>query len=368
MKKFLIDILLMLSLLFAALTGCNVHEWPEEEVVVPLYLSLEFNIAMGEYDHYFTRAVSRTEKSDRVVNRTLGEYDMRYTINAYPIEENGTVSQKPVKQYVFTRPVMTVYDYTTEMIDLPVGRFQLMVWADFVEPNKITDMHYHPANFAGIYLNKTYVGNTDYRDAFRGITQVEMQDYPYVLEPQTIIIGMERPLAKYTFVTTDLKEFIEKEATRNNRNSGEEASTKEVNTKDPDTKEPDKEDENDIKFEDYKVVFYYTGFMPNTYNMFTDRPIDSATGVNFTSSLTQLNENEAIMGFDYVMVNSGDGSVLVTVGLFDKENNPLSMSDEINVPLNRSFNTIVRGSFLMQEANGGVGINPGFEGENNTEI
>ena len=69
------------------------------------------------------------------------------------------------------------------------------------------------------------------------------------------------------------------------------------------------------------------------------------------------------MGFDFVMVNGTDASVMVTLGLLDAEGNPVSMSDEINVPLNRSVNTIVRGKFLIQEANGGVGIDPGFEGD-----
>ena len=69
------------------------------------------------------------------------------------------------------------------------------------------------------------------------------------------------------------------------------------------------------------------------------------------------------MGFDYVVVNSGDASIEVTVGLFDAEGNQISMSDPIIVPLNRSYNTIMRGSFMMMEADGGVGIDPSFDGD-----
>jgi hypothetical protein len=74
------------------------------------------------------------------------------------------------------------------------------------------------------------------------------------------------------------------------------------------------------------------------------------------------------MGFDFVMVNGSDASVMVTMGLLDADGNPVSTSDEINVPLNRSKNTIVRGKFLMQEGSGGIGIDPSFENDYNIEI
>ena len=102
--------------------------------------------------------------------------------------------------------------------------------------------------------------------------------------------------------------------------------------------------------------------------MFTDRPIDSKTGVKFYSKLEQISDDEARMGFDFVMVNGKDASVMVTMGLLDAEGNPVSSSDEINVPLKRSMNTTVRGRFLMQEAGGGIGIDPSFEGDYNIEI
>ena len=360
-----------------AMTSCDVHEWPHEEETVPLLLKLEFDTDWDEQDHYFTRStrvgtkgtITRGETRTGIESRVLGEYDMRYIINAYPVDESGNVSQTIAHQFVFTKAVITDFNYQTEEVRLPEGNYQLMVWADFVTPGTSNDMYYHPASFNSIYLDETHSGNTDYRDAFRGSAQVEMDAVVYDTQTATVTIPMERPMAKFTFVTTDLKEFLEREATRVNRvNRANEADTKDAETKYPDTKDPEKDDETEIQLSDYRVVFYYTGFMPNTYNMFTDKPIDSATGVHFSSTLSQLSDEEASMGFDYVMVNGHDASVMVTVGLFDKDDNALSMSDEINVPLNRSVNTIVRGSFLMQEANGGIGIDPGFEGDHNIII
>ena len=350
-----------------AMTSCDVHEWPREEEGVRLMLELKFTTLWDEQDHYYTRGtrgtkgtITRGESRTGIESRALGEYDMRYIINAYPIDAEGNVSQTYTKQFVFTQAVMSDYDYVTEEVTLPKGNYQLMVWADFVTPGTTGNLYYESSDFSKITYFGTHTANTDYRDAFRGTKQVELESDIYEQEAVTITIDLERPMAKYTFVSNDLKEFIAKEETRVNRGKTKDSETKDAATKDPNTKA--------IDLDDYRVLFIYSGYMPNTYNMFSDRPVDVTQNVQFESKLTQLNDDEASMGFDYVIVNGSDASVEVTVGLFDAEGNQISMSDPIIVPLNRSVNTIMRGSFMMMEANGGVGINPDFEGDYNITI
>ena len=117
--------------------------------------------------------------------------------------------------------------------------------------------------------------------------------------------------------------------------------------------------------EDYKVVFYYVGFMPDAYSMNTDKPVDSSTGVMFESTLRKLSESEATMGFDYVFVNGKKSAVTVQIGIYDNEGTQLSLTEPIEVPLKRSHHTIMTGMFLMSEASGGVTINPDFDGDHN---
>ncbi len=74
------------------------------------------------------------------------------------------------------------------------------------------------------------------------------------------------------------------------------------------------------------------------------------------------------MGFDYVFVNGKDASVSVQVGLYDKEDRQLALTNPMNVPLRRSHHSMVRGSFLLHEASGGLVINPEFEGNHNIVI
>ena len=120
-----------------------------------------------------------------------------------------------------------------------------------------------------------------------------------------------------------------------------------------------------VDLEKYKVVFFYSGYMPNAYNMMEGKPCDSATGVKFSSAISAIDSHDARLGFDYVFVNGKESSIMVTVGLYDEEGTQLSMSNQIEVPIKRSMLTTVRGSFLMQNTGGGVAIDPGFDGEYN---
>lgn len=333
-------------------TSCDVHEWPEEVPLTKEYFTiyLDFSTDMDKQEYFY----------DSRSTELISDYEMRYTIKAFPYETtrnvNGTrsISRAAIWEHVFTREV-ALNDYNAEIdLQIPKGEYTLMVWADFVKKGTANHHFYNPDNFSEIVLHGDHKANTDLRDAFRGTKAVEVFELKPNEEAPRIIIPMERPLAKFTVVTTDLKEFFERE---------EEAIRKRA-----EARGEEYDESRGINLSDYQVVFYYSGFMPCAYSMFTDKPIDSKTGVTFYSTLYQISEDEARMGFDFVMVNGKDASVMVTMGLLDAEGNPVSTSDEINVPLNRSKNTTVRGKFLIQEANGGIGIDPSFNGDYNIEI
>ena len=348
--KHLLYLVIYVSLLH--LSACDVHEWPEEVPLTKDYFTvyLDFDTDMDEQDYFYdSRSVE-----------LIADYEMRYVLKAFPYEStrntDGTrsISRSSMWEYSFTRPV-SLNDYDTQVdLKIPKGEYTLMVWADFVKKGTTAHCFYNPDNFSEIVLHGDHKANTDLRDAFRGTTPVEVLGTKPNEDAVDIIIPMERPLAKFTVVTTDLREFFERE---------EDAARKRA-----EARGEEYEESRGVKLEDYQVVFYYSGFMPCAYSMFTDKPIDSKTGVVFYSKLEQINEEEARLGFDFVMVNGTDASVMVTMGLLDAEGNPVSTSDEINVPLNRSVNTIVRGKFLIQEAGGGIGIDPSFNGDHNVEI
>lgn len=345
----------MVVCVLALLWSCDVHEFPNIPEMATLQLKLHYTTDMPQWEHEATE--SKTVVPSKSV-QTSGE--MRYVIRFYPGtgSSTGTRATRSTAshEFVFTRDITDGYD-AEFTIDVPTGDYTVMVWSDLGENKNTAGRFYNADDFSGILLRDgTHEGNNDYRDAFRGIRDIRVTTDIMDKEPETVEIEMERPMAKFEFVATDLEEFIDKEV---------KAAMASI-TPTPEV-EPVPEDgpSKVIDMNDYKVVFYYVGYMPNTFNMFTDKPSDSVMGVNFVGRISRIENGEASMGFDYVLVNGKEASVTVRVGIYDKNGKELSMSNPVNVPLLRSKHTLIKGRFMMQEASGGVGIDPSFSGDYN---
>ena len=159
-------------------------------------------------------------------------------------------------------------------------------------------------------------------------------------------------MAKFKIIATDLQKFI--------RHAKRLIAQKAANLPDA-----TRADIPEFNLEDYRVIFRYNGFMPCSFNMFTDKPADAWTGVSFESRLTTLSDEEAELGFDYIFVNGSESTISVTIEVYDRDNELVSRSSPISVPIKRSKLTIVRGEFLTSKASGGIGIIPDFEGDYN---
>ena len=337
------------------ITACDVHEMPDIPENEPFVIRLNFDTDMTPWHH--------TVKKTEVAEMSLGDPApsmsdngiMRYVVRVYPLQNGREVSpQQCVKEFVYEKSVYDGYDNTLTAA-LPSGDYKVMVWADMREISSGTPF-YFTDNFVEMTLQGEHHGNTDLRDAFRGSADISLAASIAVHTPDTVDVTMQRPLAKYEFISTDLKEFIDKEV-QNALARGEVAEVA-----------GDKTPSRDVDTDDYQIVFYYTGFMPCAYNMFLDKPVDSSSGVSFSSKITQLNETEASIGFDYVLINGKDASVTTQIAIYNKDGKQISLTDPISIPLMRSRHTILRGSFLMQEATKGLVINPEFDGEYNLII
>ena len=308
----------MLALLSCAfcMASCDVHEFPDIPEKRALHLRLNYDTDMTEWKHLYD--------GENMIEEGLGEtYDnrraygnIRYVVRAYPLADKQRISQDYTQEFVFTKDIAEGYNHEVTL-DLIPGDYNIMVWSDIVQHGGDTYFH-DKTNFAEITLQGEHQGNNDYRDAFRGSGNVTLIADIIERVPDTLDIAMQRPLAKYEFITTDLTEFINKEQTRADAKSKAQSTS----------------------IEDYKVVFYYVGFMPNAYSLFTDKPVDSATGVMFESTLKKLSESEASMGFDYVFVNGKKSAVTVQIGIYDNEGTQLSLTEPIEVPIPTLTETI----------------------------
>ena len=362
------------------ITSCAVHEWPEP-TPADVIVNLDFDTQMPQYK-VLNEEGTRASHDGR-------DYDIRYTIAAYRLLPDGSYAEEPFLLKVFSKDEIEELNATFRF-SIDEGSYRFYVWTDFVLAGTRSDYFYNTTSFRRISLQGTHEGNNDFRDAFSGSADLKVIRLGSKETPSTVTVQMRRPLAKFEFITTDLQEFITKTIEAMIRKEEAEAAAKAGETKseggdnpeditpiesdtktDGDTKsDDDTKSDGDTKtpvvdLEKYKVVFFYSGYMPNAYNMMEGKPCDSATGVKFSSAISAIDSHDARLGFDYVFVNGKESSVMVTVGLYDEEGTQLSMSNQIEVPIKRSMLTTVRGSFLMQNTGGGVAIEPGFDGEYN---
>ena len=364
-------------------TSCAVHEWSEPSPA-DVIVNLDFDTQLPQYK-VLNEEGTRASHDGR-------DYDIRYAIAAYRLLQDGSYAEEPFLLKVFSKDEIEELNATFRF-SIDEGSYRFYVWTDFVLAGTRSDYFYNTTSFRRISLQGTHEGNNDFRDAFSGSADLQVIRRGSKETPSTVTVQMRRPLAKFEFITTDLQEFITKTIEAMIRKEEAEAAAKAGETKseggdnpeditpiesdtktDGDTKsDDDTKSDGDTKtpvvdLEKYKVVFFYSGYMPNAYNMMEGKPCDSATGVKFSSAISAIDSHDARLGFDYVFVNGKESSVMVTVGLYDEEGTQLSMSNQIEVPIKRSMLTTVRGSFLMQNTGGGVAIEPGFEDEFNIYI
>ncbi len=330
-----------------AVTGCDVHEFPEDLAPkeVPLTLHLNFDLEMPPYKEIIYETSTRAENPSDL-------YDMRYIINIYR-STGGDFTRVPDTTIVVSKPDVSSLNYDVPLSLVP-GKYQFLVWADYAAEGSLEDRYYNTSDFTAITLQGKHVGNDDYRDAFRGLQQ-EIID----LETTDVTVNMSRPMGKYRFVATDFDRFMSR------AEASARAEWEQSRAADP---EGTSDEPPAVDLDDYKVIMAYPGFMPNIFNMYTNRPADAITGITYEGRIFRLSDTEAELAFDYVFVNGEEAPVSVAVYIYDKNDKLLGASGSVTVPLMRSMLTTVKGEFLTSQASGGVGVSPEFDGEFNIII
>ena len=318
-----------LAMTVLLLAGCDVHEWPENPETVAIHLKLDYNTDITLWPHLYDNG-NMTELGigpDTASVRSNGT--MRYVIKAYNM---GICTY----EYIMYKNMADGYNNELT-INLPAGNYNIMVWSD-MQQNVAQPYFYNCSNFAEIALTGKYQGNNNWRDAFSGKGNINLVAECQNRLPDTLSISMERQLAKYEFITTDIMDFVK-----------EETATADAS----------------MDLDNYTIEFRYVGFLPSAYSLFTGKNTDATTGVVFSSKIKDLSDSTAVLGFDYVFANSNDQAVTLQLLIYDNNGRYLSVSEPIKVPLRRNCFTTVTGKFLTSMAKGGVIVNPYFDGNYN---
>ncbi|MEE1308568.1 MAG: DUF6562 domain-containing protein [Bacteroidaceae bacterium] len=204
--KFIIGLPLLL------LAACDVHEFPVAPETVNFHLRLNYETEMTEWKHSYDGTSVVEQGLGKTYDNHLANGKIRYIVRAYPAQDKLRTAQNAIAEFVFTKDIAEGYDHEVTLA-LPPGDYNIRVWSD-LQQTDINTYLYNTDNFASITLQGNHQSNTNYRDAFRGSSNISLVSDIMERVPETYEITMQRPLAKFEFVTNDVAEFIEKESTR----------------------------------------------------------------------------------------------------------------------------------------------------------
>lgn len=330
----------------ALLSGCAVHQWPEQkspEVTIPLRLEYEPDLYIWEHLYDPLLGIVEAEHPSPDPFPDYPGASSKYTnivpagvvavyVKVFPADD----PRRCIMEQTFINEINGGYDTDLKLALPDEATYDIVVWSDLLT-GAAAEPFYDATDFNRVHIiADNYAGNTDYRDAYRGRIRVDAS-----ATEGSHVVRMRRPMGKFELVTTDLSEFLDRETTRLN-----------LPTR--------------AKAEDYRVVISFPMYYPNSYSAMEDRLENAAMGVAFETRMTVTGVSEASLGFEYVMLNDiADSGVQTRVDVYDMSGNHVAGSAMFTVPMRRDYHTLLRGAFLSTEGSGGVGIDPGFNGDHN---
>lgn len=366
--KFIRRLLLAMILVMGA-ASC-VHEFPDESTPAAITLKLKFNIDIdvNVEMNMNTEGNPDLKSSTKVLNSET--HDIRYIVKFFRFM-NGEMINEPMYEHTFTVDDINVHEFE-ESLEIAEGHYRVFVWGDYVEQGGMEDHHYVTSDFPRISLNLpesgTYAGSQESRDAYVGYTDIDVVRRGASQGPVAADIDIHRPLAKFIVISDDLDEFVTKITQQRLALLRAQAASGQISEEDAELAETKAVDLNEFEvkvfFQGDESTIYNA---PVTFDAFSDKPVATRPGLNFTSDMVETYNNEtgkkeAQLGFDYLFVNGSETHTRVVVGVYDKNGEQVAMTRSMKIPLKRNQATYVRGSFLMQNVEGGVGVDPGFAG------
>ena len=336
-----------ITFMLATVLATCVHDYPAmtpdgEEGIDPTLVEVSTEVTL---DLELLPLEIITNKAHRGITKARAgeqtDYRRRFIIEAWrdgkPAARQVTVmdnAEREASDGKITLPIR---------LKLHAVEYTLAVWTDYVVAGTDTDFYYNTENLQYIACTDPYIGYTDYRDCLYGTVALDLRPYREEWNAKVQVkVDMVRPLAKYELIATDVKEFLCKNRRQRN-GEGDDA---------------------------YTITFAYGFYLPTVFNVLTGRPADSRTGVQYTVPLIVPDDGseECTIGTDFVFVNGAESFVKLTMEIQDSRGNVISRTTGLEVPYRRGHLTTVRAHFLTNEMQGGVDIDPGFEGDIDVDL
>ena len=330
MKRFILNAALLCAALHLA--SC-IHEYPDSDTPAEVTVEFTFDLAAGmpELDPSYGGTKSLPSND---------EHDLRYQVRAYRQLPKGGYAKEPLFEAVFYKDEVNDIHYVGS-IEVEEGTYRLLTWVDYVKDGNGEDLYYDTSDFSHIGLiGEEHVANTELMDVFAGESIIEARRYGSSVEPVKANIELYRPVGKYEIITTDLAEFIEQQSGKV---------------------------DGSVTLDDFHAVISYRSYMPNNFNLTTGKPDDSASGISYKAPITRINDKEALMGFDYVLIPE-ETVLSISVKFYSNDGKLMADTGSFDIPLKRGHVTKVVRKYLTGSVGGGVDIDTDFDGDNNIPL
>lgn len=229
---------------------------------------------------------------------------------------------------------------------VPEGRYRALSWADYAPQSDVSDWHFETGSLDAVLVKVEHkpqvnhhkssaAGSSDFAIDFAA----DRQGAPILLrsgratraDDGSIPVYLERASGRFRLWATDLQEFL--------------ASGKRI--------------------EDLDVRIIYKQYVSAGYNVDTQNPnafVESRTME--TSPSTIEADGSVLLAYDYVLTSSDrEDHVLIDVFLYE-DGQELNHYQDIEVPLWRNRETVIKGPFLTRSVGSGdIGIDEEFDDE-----
>ena len=113
----------------------------------------------------------------------------------------------------------------------------------------------------------------------------------------------------------------------------------------------------------------YSGYLSVGYNCYDQIRKHSLNYMSYNTAIKLPASDPTVsLGFDYIFIAPDESlDVPVEIEVVNENNEAVSRS-VIKLPLQRNMNTTVKGRFLTSTADGGLQIDPGYDGNVTVDI
>lgn len=339
-------VLMLMSLLALASCDTTVHEYPGESNIA---LTLRCSVDLTHPEHFVTvecdaengtSYVVRAQNIEALGTRFTEPVCLRYVIDLYRETASNSIF---VERQILFADVDDPNPQAIATFNVDASKYKVLIWCDYVQDDVREAWYYNTDDLKHVlYSDEEVIDNND-KDVFTNMLSVDLTEYYYADGDHELVydVNLERPKGRFKCVTTDMEDYLKTA---------------------------------DASVEEITAVVTYVQYVSAGYNVEEQKPNYFEATRTFMSKARVDEEGKLELCYDYVFVNGKQTNVKINFGFYRGDvtftENGEVIGDNIStwsgivVPLKRNMETVVEGRMLTASfGTGGVGINPGFEGE-----